>query len=169
MSGAVSSRGHTHEPTVYLQPTELENRATRLFHASPERVFRFFTDPSTAPYVFATDPKKVKIERMEVRAGGRYSISVELPDRSTVRFTGEYREVEPPSRVVNTFEVDSIPGVVALETDLFEPIGESTRVTVTWKYERPEDRDRMGGPEEVGPALREMWDNVAEILAKGEA
>jgi uncharacterized protein YndB with AHSA1/START domain len=132
-------------------------------------VFRFFTDPATVPYVFSADPTKVTIEQMEVHAGGHYAIALQTPDGSTVRFTGEYREVTPPKRVVNTFEVNSFPGVLAVETDQFEPVGDSTRVTVTWKYERPEDRDKMGSPAEVGAILSEMWDHVDELLAKGEA
>ncbi len=166
MSGAASSKGRVHEPTVFDQPTELVNRATRLFRASPERVFRFFTDLATLPYVWATDPNTVHIEKMDVRPGGKYSLTVRVADGSTLRFFGEYREVVPPKRVVNTFEVSNQPGVVAIETDLFEPVGDATRVTVTWKYDRREDRDAMGGPE-AAAAVTEMWDRVAELLAKG--
>ena len=68
--------------------------------------------------------------------------------------------------MVNKFEVDQFPGASAVETDEFEPGGQSTRVTVRWKYLRQEDRDRMAGPA-MGQAVTTRWDNVAKLLEKG--
>lgn len=166
MSGTAGHRRRVQDPTVFDQPSDLVNRATRVFRASPARVFRFFTERATAPYLWSAEPKDVRIEAMDVRPGGRYSLWVKTPDGSTLRFFGEYREIVPPARVVNTFEVSSQPGVVAVETDLFEPVPEGTRVTVTWSYPRREDRDAMGGPE-AAAYVTELWDSVAELLTRG--
>jgi uncharacterized protein YndB with AHSA1/START domain len=89
-----------------------------------------------------------------------------MDDGSSMRFHGEYREIDPPRRVVNSFEVDAMPGAVAIETDEFEPVGDFTRVTVHWVYHRPEDRDKMWGPE-VERAITTMWENVDALLEKG--
>jgi uncharacterized protein YndB with AHSA1/START domain len=139
---------------------------TRIFRAPPERVFHLFTDPATLPYVFAPDPGSVTIEKLEFRTGGHYSIAVKLDDGSTARFRGEYREIDPPRRVVNTFEVDLFPGASAVETDDFEPVGDFTRVTVSWKYLRQEDRDKMSGPQ-MEHTVTAMWTNADELLEKG--
>ena len=72
---------------------------------------------------------------------------------------------DPPRRVINTFEVDVFPGALAVETDEFEPVGQSTRVTVRWKYLRQADRDQMWGPA-VEEAVTKMWDNATELLEK---
>ncbi|HEY6238594.1 MAG TPA: SRPBCC domain-containing protein [Thermoplasmata archaeon] len=139
---------------------------SRIFRAPPERVFRLFTDPATLPYVFAPDPRSVTIEKIDFRKGGHYSIAVKQDDGSSIRFHGEYREIDPPRRVVNTFEVDAFPGSFAIETDEFEPVGDFTRLTVRWKYQRPADRDKMAGAE-MERAVTAMWENVDDLLALG--
>lgn len=166
MSASTSTQKRTQEPTIFSQPSEVENRVTRVFRAPRERVFHLFTDPATLPYVFAPDPQSVTIEKLDFRKGGHYSIACKLEDGSTIRFRGEYREIDPPRRVVNTFEVDMFPGAHAIETDEFEAVGDFTRVTVSWKYTRQEDRDKMAGPQ-MEQAVTAMWDNVDKLLEKG--
>ncbi len=163
MEAATTNRTSVHSATVVSQPSEFENMATRLFRAPPERVWRLFTDPATAAVVFSPNPRDVTIEEMDLRKGGRYSIRVRLPNGSMVKFFGEYLEVDPPRRVVNTFEVSTQPGVVATETDEFEAVGGFTRVTVRWKYPTQQDRDQMYGPE-MESAVATMWENAARLL-----
>lgn len=163
MSASSSAKAREREPTIVSQPSERETAVSRLFRAPREKVFHMFTHPSQAANVWSPDPTMVSIERMDVRPGGRYSIVVKLPDGKALRFTGEYREFVPPRRVVNTFEVDSMPGVVAIETDEFLEEGDFTRVSVRWKYESRADRDKMAGPE-MEKAVAEMWDHVADLL-----
>jgi uncharacterized protein YndB with AHSA1/START domain len=163
MSAGTRSPRRSQEPMVFSQPSALENQVSRIFHAPPEKVFRVFTDPATVPYVFSPDPQSVTVERYEFRKGGRYSIAVKQEDGSSIRYQGEYREIEPPRRVVNTFEVDGVPARWAVETDEFEPVGPSTRVTIRWKFLSPEEREKMGGP--AGEqAITRMWDAVAGLL-----
>jgi uncharacterized protein YndB with AHSA1/START domain len=163
MSASTGSRRRSQEPIVFSEPSEVENQVTRIFHAPVARVFSLFTDPATLPVVFSPNPGSVTVEKYEFREGGRYSILVRQDDGSAVRFQGEYREIDPPRRVVNTFEVDQFPGASAVETDEFEAVGQSTRVTVRWKYLRQEDRDKMAGPA-MEQAVTTMWDNVVKLL-----
>ncbi|MGP8072666.1 MAG: SRPBCC domain-containing protein [Thermoplasmata archaeon] len=166
MSAASSDRRRPHEPITFSRPSPVDREVTRIFRASVERVFHLFTDPSTLPYVMAPDPRSVTIEQLEFRKGGKYSIRIKQDDGSSVRLHGEYREVDPPRRVVNTFEVDALPGFSALETDEFEPVGDFTRLTVRWKYQRPEDMDKMAGPA-LERAVTAMWENVDDLLDEG--
>jgi len=163
MAASSIDRKRAHEPIAFSQPSSVENQVTRIFRAPRERVFRLFTDPATLPYVFAPDPSTVTVEKLEFRKGGRYSIAVKMEDGSTTRFHGEYREIDPPRRVVNTFEVDLFPGATAVETDEFEPVGDFTRLTVRWTYLRQEDRDKMSGPA-MESAVTEMWNHVEDLL-----
>jgi uncharacterized protein YndB with AHSA1/START domain len=165
MSAGSVNRKRPHETIAFSNPSAVENQVTRVFRAPPERVFHLFTDPATLPHVFAPDPSTVTIEKLDFRKGGKYSIRVKMENGSFVRFQGEYREVDPPRRVVNTFEVDMFPGASAVETDKFEPEGDFTRVTIRWKYQRQEDRDKMAGPE-MERAVTLMWQNVDALLDK---
>jgi uncharacterized protein YndB with AHSA1/START domain len=47
---------------------------------------------------------------------------------------GEFREVEPPERLVQTFQNH-------LQTLEFEDLGEQTKLTQTMRFETPEERD----------------------------
>ncbi len=166
MTEANGPRKRVPETIAFSQPSPVESQVTRIFRAPPARVFHLFTDPATLPYVFAPDPRSVTIEKLDFRKGGKYSIRVRLDDGSSVRFQGEYLEVDPPHRVVNTFEVDTFPGASAVETDEFEPVGDFTRVTIRWKYQRQEDRDKMAGPD-MERAVTAMWEHVEALLEGG--
>jgi uncharacterized protein YndB with AHSA1/START domain len=166
MSAASSDRRRPHEPITFSRPSPVDREVTRVFRAPVDRVFHLFTDPATLPYVMAPDPSAVTIEQLEFRKGGKYSIRIKQNDGSSIRVHGEYREVVPPRRVVNTFEVDVLPGFSALETDQFEPEGDFTRLTVRWKYQRPEDMEKMAGPA-LERAVTAMWETVDDLLEKG--
>jgi uncharacterized protein YndB with AHSA1/START domain len=166
MSAASSDRRRPHEPITFSRPSPVDREVTRMFRAPVERVFHLFTDRATLPYVMSTNPDAVTIEQLEFRKGGKYSIRVKQDDGSSIRLHGEYREVDPPHRVVNTFEVDVLPGFSALETDQFEPVGDFTRLTVRWKYQRAEDMDKMAGPA-LERAVTTMWETVDDLLEKG--
>jgi uncharacterized protein YndB with AHSA1/START domain len=166
MSEAVSRRRSTHEPTEISQPSDLENQVSRLFHAPRERVFRLFTDPATLPVVWSPDPRRVTVESVDFRRGGRYAIHVRGEDGTSTRFTGEFLEFDPPRRVVNTLGTDTSPGLIAVETDDFESVGDDTRVTIRWKFQRREDRDKMYG-HRMKTDLTAMWDRVADMLDEG--
>ena len=154
-----------HVHIAVTQPSDRENRVTRLFRAPRERVYRLFTDPQTARYLWSHDPARVTLEEFDVKVGARFAISVREPDGSTTRFTGEFTEVVPPERIVNTFSVTALPGVVALETDTFEEEGPFTRLTVVWKFATREDRDKMAGPG-FEDTMTETWDRMADLLAE---
>jgi uncharacterized protein YndB with AHSA1/START domain len=166
MSEAVSRRKSTLEPIEISQPSDLENQVSRIFHAPRERVFRLFTDPATLPVVWSPDPSRVTVESVDFRTGGRFAIRVRGEDGTSTRFSGEFLEFVPPRRVVNTFMADTSPGSMAVETDEFESVGEDTRVTIRWKFQRREDRDQMAGPR-MEAAITAMWNRVAEILDEG--
>ena len=84
-----------------------------------------------------TDPKLIPewwgdgtvVEEMDVRAGGTYRFRTA---RGVVE--GEFREVEPPERLVQTFQNH-------LQTLEFEDLGEQTKLTQTMRFETTEQRD----------------------------
>src|SRR5207237_4615507 len=78
------------------------------------------------------------VEEMDVRPGGSYRFHTAFG-----AVEGEFREVEPPERLVQTFQNH-------LQTLEFEDLGEQTKLTQTMRFGTTEDRDttmQYGGEE----------------------
>jgi uncharacterized protein YndB with AHSA1/START domain len=112
--------------TVVTQPNELEIRVERLFDAPRDHVFSVWTDPELIPEWWG---ENTVVEEMDVRAGGRWRFNTGY---GVVE--GEYREVDPPALLVQTFQNH-------LQTLEFEELGEQTKLTQTMRFETTEQRD----------------------------
>src|SRR5215217_6004914 len=120
----------THErsmmSTTVTTPNELEIRVERIFEAPRTHVYSVWTDPGLIPEWWGDG---TVVEEMDVRPGGTYRF------RTAFGFVeGEFREVEPPERLVQTFQNH-------LQTLEFEDLGERTKLTQTMLFETTEQRD----------------------------
>lgn len=117
------------------QPTtETALRITRTFRASREKVFRAWTEPEALKRWFAPDDAfDTRILHFDPRPGGRYRIDMRKGDVSHI-VAGEYREVNPPERLVFTWKWENHPErgtedtIVTLE---FLDHGGSTELVLT--------------------------------------
>jgi len=113
--------------TTLTTPSELEIRVERVFDAPREHVFSVWTDRELIPEWWG---EGTVVEEMDVRAGGTYRFRTA---HGVVE--GEFREVEPPERLVQTFQNH-------LQTLEFEDLGEQrTKLTQTMRFETTEERD----------------------------
>jgi uncharacterized protein YndB with AHSA1/START domain len=74
--------------------------------APPERVFRMLTDPAEltrwwGPKGFTTTEVELTLSE-----GGGYRFSMQPPEGDVFHLSGEFLEIEPPSRLVYTFNWD---------------------------------------------------------------
>lgn len=141
-------------PTAIIStPGDREIRIERVFAASRERVWRAFTDRESIPRWWGRGNRLV-VERMEVERGGHWRF-VEHAEEGVHGFSGRYREVTPPERLVQTFEWDGMPGHVTVETLTFEDLGDGrTRLVTTVLFHTTEERDGMlSSPMEEGVNL----------------
>jgi uncharacterized protein YndB with AHSA1/START domain len=138
-----------HETTI-TTPSELELRIERVFDAPRAHVFSIWTDPQLIPEWWG---EGTVVEEMDVRPGGTYRFRTAMGV-----LEGEFREVEAPARLVQTF----MNHVQTLE---FEDLGEQTKFTQTMLFASTEERDtsRQYGVDEgaKGGFLR-----IDEVLAK---
>jgi uncharacterized protein YndB with AHSA1/START domain len=76
---------------------------TRVLDASRERVWREWTEPEAFADWFGGPEAEVPLETvvMDVRPGGGWRATM-LTGGREIRWTGEYRDVEPPERLVLT-------------------------------------------------------------------
>jgi uncharacterized protein YndB with AHSA1/START domain len=84
---------------------------TRVFAAARERVWREWTEPEGFADWFGGVECEVPLSTvsMDVRAGGAWRATMFCgPERRVIRWTGEYREVAAPERLV--FTISDQPG-----------------------------------------------------------
>jgi len=113
--------------TRVTTPSELEIRVERVFDAPRAHVFSVWTDPALIPEWWG---EQTKVEEMDVRPGGRWRF-----DTGHGVVEGEFREVEPPARLVQTFQNH-------LQTLEFEELDEErTKLTQTMRFATTEERD----------------------------
>jgi uncharacterized protein YndB with AHSA1/START domain len=139
--------------TQVTTPNELEIRVERVFDAPRDHVFRVWTDPALIPEWWGNG---TTVEEMDVREGGRYRFRTE----NGMVVEGEFREVEPPGRLVQTFQNH-------LQTLEFEDVDDGrTKLTQTMRFDSTEQRDMtmQYGVEAGAEAGFERVDKVLQAL-----
>jgi uncharacterized protein YndB with AHSA1/START domain len=143
--------------------SEREVVLTRLFEAPRRLVFEAYTRPEHVRQWWGLRGSTMTLCEMDVRPGGAWRYVVREADGSENAFRGEYREVVPPERLVQTFEFEGMPGAVVLDSYSFEEHEGVTRITATSLFDSVEARDGMlQSGMESGAA--ETWDRLAEHL-----
>lgn len=118
------------EPPTKRMESEREIVVERTLHASPERIFEAYTDAKLVPRWWAPPGGSLRVEQMDVRPGGKYRYVQRTPSGQELVFVGSYIELNPPTRLVYTFEVEGQGNPVTTTVDLHGE-GGSTRVTLT--------------------------------------
>ena len=143
--------------------TENGFRVTRVFDASRERVWREWTEPAAFADWFGGTEAEVPLDSvsMDVRPGGAWRATMYAgPQRREIFWSGEFREVEEPERLV--FTICDRP-----ERDRFELV---TVELVELGDGRTEMRFEQRGhmrPEQYGPAEQgwgKFFDRIDERL-----
>ena len=101
-------------------PSDREIVLTREFDAPRELVFKAMTDPKAIPNWWGPRRFTTFVDRMDVRPGGAWRFINREADGTEYAFHGVYNEIEPPSRLVYTFEFEGAPGHVSVETITLE-------------------------------------------------
>jgi len=145
--------------TTVSTPSECEIRIERIFDAPRTRVYSVWTDPELIPEWWGEGTvveggEGTVVEEMDVRPGGRYRFRTA---HGVVE--GEFREVTPPERLVQTFQNH-------LQILEFKDLGEQTKLTQTMRFETTEQRDMtmQYGVEEGAKAGLERVDALLEKL-----
>jgi uncharacterized protein YndB with AHSA1/START domain len=113
-------------------------RLSRTFDASQAVLWRMWTDPDEFAAWYGPDGATVRVTVMDVRPGGSRRVGMEVMTPggpANMWFTGEFREVVEPDRLVYTEAVSDESGVVAdphgvteVEVELYDEGGRTTVV-----------------------------------------
>lgn len=151
------------EPTkIIANPGEKTMVVTRVFDAPREVLFEAHTKCEHLEQWWGPRGYTLAACEMDFRPGGSYRFVHRDPDGEEYAFRGQYREIQPPDRLVYTFEWEGMPGHISVETGTFTEQDGKTKLTGTSVFDSVEDRDGMLQAGESG--MRETWDRLAEYV-----
>lgn len=146
-----------------IRVSNKELKMSRVFDASPSRIFKIFTDPTSIPKWWGPAYLTTRVDVMDVRPGGKWRFIQSTPDGKEFAFNGKYIEIVPNVRTVSTFEFEAMPGHVVIETVTFEEFNGKTKVTTLSLFQTQEDMEGMiqSGMES---GASESWDRLESLL-----
>ncbi len=124
-------------------------RLRRTFQAPRDRVFRAWTTPEEMKQWKAPGELTTPVAEVDLRPGGKYRIHMQAPDGTLHRLVGEYRVVDPPKKLVYTWQWEDDPDKPSetLVTVEFLERGGATEVVLThdlFPNEQTRNRHEMG-------------------------
>jgi uncharacterized protein YndB with AHSA1/START domain len=151
-------------------PSDREIRLTRLFDAPRQLVFEAMTRPEHVKQWWGRlgDGYSVPVCEIDFRVGGAWRFVSQHP-RGEAAFHGEYREINPPGRVVFTEIFEQFPDSVSVVTAELSEEGGKTRLTATVRYPSLEVRDMViasGMSRGAGISYDRLEDLVEELQRK---
>ncbi|MDQ2951151.1 MAG: SRPBCC family protein [Chloroflexota bacterium] len=146
-------------------PSDTEIVMSRAFDAPRELVFRAMWDPQLIPQWWGPRKYETIVDHMDFRVGGTYRFLNKSKSGEIFAFFGEYREIVPNEKVVETFGFEGMPGEPGLVTYAFTEHDGRCLVTERSIFNSKAQRDGIlqSGMEE---GARETYDRFAELLEK---
>ena len=149
--------------TVTL-PTDEEILITREFDAPKHLVYKAWTTPELVKQWWAGQRGEMTLAEIDLRVGGMWRYVMVASGGHEVGFHGEYREIVPNERIVNTEVFEGVPGGdddPALNIVTFAEADGRTTLTLLTQVSSKEIRDMiidsgMEGGMQEGMDLREQ-------------
>jgi uncharacterized protein YndB with AHSA1/START domain len=130
-----------HGSAVVTLPSDEEILIVRVFDAPAAIVFDAWTTPEIVQRWWAGDRGEVTEAQIDLRVGGRWRWVMTANGGFEVAFSGEYREIDRPHRVVRTEVFELVPDVEAVSTMTFEESDGVTTMKILSRYPSREYRD----------------------------
>ena len=164
---AVASSG----TAVVSLPSDTQILITRGFDAPKHLVYRAFTEPELIARWWSGERGRVTSVEQDLRVGGRWRYAMTANEGFEVAFHGEYREIVPNERIVNTEVFEGVPEAgdpasdderaPVVTTTFTESEGRTTlaQVTECWSKELRDviiDSGMEGGMQEAMDRLEQV-------------
>ncbi len=162
----MSADPNTRHPTTITALSDTEVRIERLFDAPRELVWEAYTDPELLCEWLGPRRLTMTVQEMDVRSGGSYRYTHQSDEDGPFVFYGEFREVDRPRLLVQTFDFERNDLGPSLDRVEFEQVGaEQTRLVITATFGSVEARDSMlqSGMEK---GVNEGYEKLDELLAR---
>ena len=149
-------------------PSDCEIHITRVFDAPAELVFDVWTSPDAVARWWSDESAPVVACDIDLQVGGTWRYVIRTPDGAELAWSGVYREIERPHRLVTTEVFEPFPDALAVNTMTLEERDGATTMSVTVVHGTKEARDgHLDAGMEPGMqlALNRVDDLLAERLA----
>lgn len=145
-----------------MTPATLSLTVSRVIRRNADALFRAWTDPRELMHWWRQEGDGWTFARasIDLRVGGAYRLGMNAPDGRTHVATGVYREIEPPRRLVFTWDWEDNPVGDTLVTVEFKAL-DSDRTEVAITHERFADAARMGRHEQGWTELLRLLEQFA--------
>jgi uncharacterized protein YndB with AHSA1/START domain len=145
-------------------PNDLEIVLTREFDAPIALVFDVLTKPEHVSKWFAPHGCEMTKCSIDLRVGGNYHQVFVADDGTECSFRGTYLEIEPPTRIVETWLFEGWPDGEAVETvELHETDG-VTKLTNRLAFRDQAGRDQMTKFDGQESSFDQMEDVLRSLL-----
>lgn len=144
-------------------PSEREVTVKRAFDAQAMMVFDAMTKPEILKLWYGQEGWKMTVCDVDLRIGGKWRFVSLLPSGKEIGQLGEYKEIIPGERLVNTENWEDWDAGETLVTTTFEEERGKTLLTCTSLFPTEEVRDfilKSGLEESAGV----FYDKLASVL-----
>jgi uncharacterized protein YndB with AHSA1/START domain len=130
---------------VLTLPSDTEILMVREFDAPRHLVYKAYTTPELVKRWWGGRRGTVTLAEIDLRVGGQWRYAMTANEGFEVAFHGEYHEIVPDSKLVNTEVFEGAPEAgAALVTCTFEEIQEGrTRLSMLTRVDSKEIRDTI--------------------------
>jgi uncharacterized protein YndB with AHSA1/START domain len=144
-------------------PSDLDVKMVRVFDAPRALVFEAHSKCEHIKHWWGRgNPLDCELD---FRPGGTWRFVEHAPDGEAYAFHGEFREIQAPERIVQTFEFEGMPGHVCVETLELTEEGGKTTVTSVTRFDTKEERDGMVASG-MADGAGESYDALDQYLTK---
>jgi uncharacterized protein YndB with AHSA1/START domain len=130
-----------HPTTIEAPPGTPFIDVQRDFSATPEQLFRAWTEPALVAQWLGPRDKEIDLIEYDARTGGSYRYVHRDADGREYRFRGVFHTVVGDERIVQTFEFEGAPDEVSLDSAVFEDLDGRTRLRTHTVFPSIEARD----------------------------
>jgi uncharacterized protein YndB with AHSA1/START domain len=145
-------------------PADDQILITREFDAPRHLVFKAWTTPDLVKRYWAGRRGEMTHVEIDLRVGGRWRYVMVTSDGHEVAFNGEFREIVPNERIVNTEVYEPMGGDGVLNIVTFTEIDGRTRLHLLTECGSQEVRDAIIGSGMEG-GMQEQMDLLEELAA----
>ena len=145
----------------FTKPSDLEFKVERVFDHPIERVWAAYTEPDLISQWWG---EGTTVDRLDLRPGGSYRFVQNQGTDKESAFSGDFLEVSPPDRIVQTFGMEGPYGKPMTQTIELQRVGEGTRLAITSRFDTTEERDETA--KYVPGGATWGWNKLDALLAQ---